>query len=146
MQPPSNVDYLITCSPNLKLFTTSPPSKTLSWKQCKWQHILEKVSFREKSQLKQTQVHKRSRFCSCPHTITSGNIIIDFPSPWLTSAFTNPSPPAAAVICGQPLKGLILLKIAGWLAPMLQNVRLSIIDILDLYKRYGIVHYVLGYV
>ena len=50
-----------------------------------------------------------------PHTITSGNIIIDFPSPRLTSAFTNPSPPAAAVICGQPLKGLILLKIAGWL-------------------------------
>ena len=54
VQPPSNVDYLITCSPNLKLFTASPPSKTLSWKQCKWQHILEKVSFREKFQLKQS--------------------------------------------------------------------------------------------
>ena len=34
-------------------------------------------------------------------------------------------PPAASVICGQPLKGLILLKIAGWLAPVLQNVRIN---------------------
>ena len=91
VQPPSNVDYLITCSPNLKLFTASPPSKTLSWKQCKWQHILEKVSFREKFQLKQSV--KGSDFAAVHILLCQAILLYDFPSPRLTSAFTNPSPP-----------------------------------------------------